>query len=270
MTADDPLTLSRLLAGLATSAAIALGARRAGALTGSGTLAAIAVGTTCVAAGWAWAALLILYFVVAAGWSRAGAEAKARLTSGVLAKGGERDATQVLANGGIFAVAALMASLSSPPLATLLAAAALGALAASSADTLATEVGTLLGGTPRSVIGWRAVPPGTSGGVTTAGTTAMIAGAALVAVAARAMGLTDSPGAVVAGGIAGAAIDSFAGALIQERRWCPACDLATERGIHDCGTATTRAGGLAWLDNDGVNLLATIAGAAVAAALSRL
>lgn len=261
--------LPQLLIALATAIPIALAALWAGALARSGALAATAIGAMSILAGWRWAGLLILYFVVTVACSRAGAATKTRRTSGVLAKSGPRDAMQVLANGGVFAAAALAASLAPPQMSPLLAAAALGALAASSADTLATEIGTLAGGTPRSVIGWRAVPAGTSGGVTTSGTVAMIAGAMLVAIAARAMGLDASAAAVTMGGIAGAVADSLAGALIQERRWCPACERATERAVHDCGSRTERAGGIARFDNDGVNLLATIVGAAVAAALSR-
>lgn len=262
--------LPRLIAGIAAAAVIAVAAHRAGTLTWSGAVAAAAIGAMGVAAGWPWAALLILYFVVAVAWSRAGADAKAERTSGVLAKGGRRDAAQVLANGGVFALAALVASLISPSTASVVAIAALGALAASSADTLATEVGTLAGGTPRSLIGWCAVPPGTSGGVTVAGTLAMIAGAVLIALAARAMALTEAVAAVVLGGVAGAVADSVLGAALQERRWCPQCQRATERSVHDCGTPTEFAGGIAWLDNDVVNLFATIVGAAVAAALSRI
>src|SRR5918997_262513 len=73
-----------------------------------------------------------------------GAE-KAQRTGDVVAKGGARDAFQVVANGGLFAVMALAAAALAPgsPLARTFAAAALGALAASAADTWATEIGSL-------------------------------------------------------------------------------------------------------------------------------
>jgi uncharacterized protein (TIGR00297 family) len=240
----------------------------AGALTVAGAGAAAVVGTLCMLAGWSWAALLILYFVVAVAFSKLGADAKARRTGGVVAKTGRRDAVQVLANGGVFALAAFLSSRWTAPNAGLLAAAAAGALAASAADTLATEIGTFIGGEPRSMIGWRPVATGTSGGVSVAGSLAMLGGALLVALAARAIGLTAHPIAVALGGVAGAVADSLLGALVQERRHCPHCDLATERRVHDCGTATVLAGGVAWLDNDLVNLCATLVGAMVAAVLA--
>jgi len=246
---------------------IAALAYAAGALTIAGAGAAAIVGALCLLAGWGWAALLILYFVVAVAFSKVGADAKERRTGGVVAKSGRRDAVQVLANGGAFALAAFLSSTGAPNT-DLLAAAAAGALAASAADTLATEIGTFIGGEPRSVIGWRAVPAGTSGGVSVAGSRAMIGGAILVALAARLMGLTPHLLAVALGGVAGALADSLLGGLVQARRRCPRCDLATERRVHDCGAITERAGGIAWLDNDLVNLCATLVGAVVAAALA--
>lgn len=239
-----------------------------GALSASGAAAAVVIGALCILAGWGWAGLLLLYFIVAVAFSRIGADAKAGRTGGVVAKAGRRDAIQVLANGGVFALAAFVSAHAAADLAPVIAAAAVGALAASAADTLATEIGTFVGGEPRSVIGWRVVPTGTSGGVTAAGSLAMVAGSLIVALAALGMGLTSHATAVALGGIAGAIADSLLGALVQERRHCPSCDLATERRVHDCGTATDLAGGVAWLDNDLVNLCATVAGAVVAGAVA--
>ena len=254
---------------LALSAAIPIAAlaMAVGALTMAGAVAATVIGALCILAGWGWAALLILYFVVAVAFSRLGASTKERRTSAVVAKAGGRDAIQVLANGGVFALAAFLSAHVSSTSAPVLAAAAAGALAASAADTLATEVGTLVGGEPHSITHWRAVPAGTSGGVTVAGSLAMIAGALLVAFAAVGMRLTPHLTAVALGGVAGAIADSLLGALVQERRRCPRCDVATERHVHDCGTVTEHTGGIARLDNDLVNLCATIVGSAVAAAL---
>jgi uncharacterized protein (TIGR00297 family) len=245
-------------------AALAFVAR---ALTLGGAVAAAAVGTLCILAGWSWAALLLVYFVVAVAFSRLGADAKERRTGGIVAKAGRRDAVQVVANGGVYALAAFGSAHAAGAPATLLAMAALGALAAASADTLATEIGTFVGGEPRSLIGWHRVPAGTSGGITLAGSAGMLAGALLVAGAARAMLPDAHVLAATAGGAAGALADSLLGALVQERRHCPQCECATERHVHDCGATTVHAGGVARLDNDLVNLCATIVGAAVAATL---
>jgi uncharacterized membrane protein len=52
--------------------------------------------------------------------------------------------------------------------------------------------------------------------------------------------------------------------MLQERRWCASCELSTERRIHDCGTTTIQKGGMPWMNNDAVNLFATVIGGAVA------
>jgi uncharacterized membrane protein len=96
----------------------------------------------------------------------------------------------------------------------------------------------------------------------------MVAGAVLVALAARWLGLTDALAAIAIAGCAGALADSLLGATLQERRWCDVCGRATERQVHDCGAATRRTGGIALVDNDAVNLAATLTGAAAAALLA--
>lgn len=260
--------LLRAVSGLLVAAAIALLARRAGSLSTSGALAATAIGGAAVAAGWRWGALLVLYFVVMTGLSRLGAAEKSRRTMGIVAKAGRRDAMQVIANGGVFALSALLVPFAGYPVSATLSIAALGALAASAADTAATEIGTLYGGTPHSFLTLEPVPPGTSGGVSLAGSLAMIGGAFFIALAAHVLSLTGAVFAVALGGTAGAMADSLIGASFQERRWCPTCHRATERAVHDCGSITTVAGGLRGLDNDVVNLVATLIGGAVAAALS--
>lgn len=143
-----------------------------------------------------------------------------------------------------------------------------GALAASAADTWSTEVGTLVGGEPRSIISGKRVPAGTSGGITAAGVLAAGAGAAFMALAAWLAGLTVPIHAVIAGGVAGAVADSLIGATIQERRWCDRCRAPTERMMHGCGANTTHSGGLAGMDNDAVNLACSCVGAVVALLMS--
>ena len=68
-----------------------------------------------------------------------------------------------------------------------------GAIAAATADTWSTEIGTVLGGTPRHLITTgREVPPGTSGGVTIAGTLSGLTGSVLAARVACMHGLGDA------------------------------------------------------------------------------
>ena len=262
------MTSVRLLAGLFVATLIAFAAYRAHSLSRSGALAAVGVGTLSIAAGWTWGALLVAFFVASTALSRWGAARKEAHTAGIVAKGGNRDAAQVLANGGVFALAAVLSLLAKPEWSGWPALGA-GALAAATSDTWATEIGTLVGAIPRSVLTGRRVPPGTSGGVTVAGTLGAVTGAAFIAAVVWLLGW--SPHIVRAaflGGLLGSTLDSVIGASLQARRWCDRCARATERAVHDCGTATRHAGGLAWLDNDAVNFLSAAAGGLLAMMLA--
>jgi uncharacterized protein (TIGR00297 family) len=254
----------RFLEGLVLAGAIAFLAHRFRSLTTSGAIAATLLGAIAVGAGWPWGVLLIAHFVAASVLSKIGAERKARRTASMVEKGSARDAVQVLANGGMFAIAAIGFLFFAPH---PWFAAAAGAIAASAADTWATEVGTLARRSPRSIRTLRIVPPGTSGGVSVPGSFAMLGGAAFIAAIAYAF---RSPpvtvGAIFLGGIAGALADTALGATLQERRRCIGCGEHTERKIHVCGSRTRRSGGIAGVDNDVVNFLATVVGSAVAIA----
>jgi uncharacterized protein (TIGR00297 family) len=257
----------RFLIGLVAAACVGAVAYRARALSGGGGAAAALIGTAAVAAGWDWAALLILYFVSSTLLSRVGRERKRQRTSGVIEKPGPRDSTQVMANGVVFLLAASFAAFGVLRLDLAMAAGA-GALAASAADTWATEVGTLVARTPRSILDGRPLAVGESGGVTLAGSLASIAGAAFIAVVAVGAGWPpDGAVAIVAGGVAGSAGDSILGRTLQERRWCDACGKATEMSLHQCGAVTRRVGGVGVIGNDAVNFLATAIGAIVAVSL---
>jgi uncharacterized protein (TIGR00297 family) len=169
---------------------------------------------------------------------------------------------QVVANGGAFVVAALSFAVAPHPVWLALGA---GALAAAAADTWATEIGTLAGGEPRALLTGAPVPPGTSGGVTFAGNLAAALGAVFIAGGAALLGWPRGMVfAIAVGGFAGAMLDSLIGAAIQARRWCDFCDRSTERLVHGCGTETRHVGGIHWLDNDAVNLVASVAGGLLA------
>jgi uncharacterized protein (TIGR00297 family) len=174
---------------------------------------------------------------------------------------------QVLANGALFAGAAL-AMIVQPDIRWI--ALGAGSLAASAADTWATEVGMLYGGQPRSILTWKTVPIGTSGGVSLFGSAAGVWGAAFDALVIVLLGWELQVASDVAvGGIAGALLDSVLGATVQARRWCPSCKRETERQIHNCGALTQRRRGLPWLDNDLVNFISSAGGGLLAALLAR-
>ena len=255
--------LVRAAAGAALATGITIAARLRHALTASGAVAGAVLGTLCAAAGWQWGILLVAFFLTGTALSRMGEARKNANTAGAAAKGGARDARQVLANGGVFGFFAVVSVLTGEWLSII---PAIGAIAASTSDTWATEIGTLYSRTARSVVTLRQVEAGTSGGVTGAGTLAAIAGAVFVAFVSIALNLPGmSISAALTGGIGGSMVDSILGATVQSRRWCAPCGRETERNVHTCGAMTEHRRGWKWLDNDGVNLLGSISGAALGA-----
>ncbi len=169
-----------------------------------------------------------------------------------------RNARQVLANGGVAAMAALLGSWS----------AAAGAIAAAAADTWATEIGAFSPLPPRLATSWRRVTRGTSGGITALGTLGGVAGATLIAGLAvwlAPRGVAPGFATLVSAGFAGMLADSLLGATLQGKYECPACDARFERGNTVCHEPVRLTTGWRWLDNDAVNFAATLVGAAVAA-----
>ncbi|MDQ2857270.1 MAG: DUF92 domain-containing protein [Candidatus Eremiobacteraeota bacterium] len=258
--------LSNFDIGVVAAVAIALTAYRTRSLSATGALAAIAVGTaTFGALAFPGAFVLLTFFISSLGFSRIGRERKRELLIDV-GKTSARDGTQVLANGGVAAVCALLALWVDARYAIAFA----GAFAAATADTWGTEIGALSRSGPRSILTLRPIAIGLSGGVTVLGTLAEVAGAATIGVVA--FGLTPhlaTVAAVAAGGVGGALLDSILGASLQSLRWCGQCRRATEREPHACGANTTPLRGLQWFGNDAVNFAATAAGAAIAVALAR-
>ncbi len=236
---------------------------RAGLLTSGGAITAAVIGSAAALAGLDWMALLLAFFVSSVLLGRMGRDTKRRRSDAVIEKSGPRDARQVLANGAIFGLGAAAAA--SGATSATVAAIALGALAAATADTWGTEIGMLSRQAPRSILTWAPLEPGMSGGVSWLGMIATAGGATTLALLALLLGwpVPVVAGAVV-GGITGAMADSLLGATLQQRRRSVRTGRATERLRDRDGTPTVLAGGLAWLDNDGVNLAATCIGAGTA------
>jgi uncharacterized protein (TIGR00297 family) len=239
------------LLALGLSLAIAAGGWATRALTRTGTAAATLIGSLILwRTGWPGMAALGAFFIGSSLISRLAPD---RSVTALDAKGSTRDAWQVMANGGAAALGAILSRSDDAALWVVTA-----SLAGAAADTWATSCGGWSRKSPRHILTWMPVPPGTSGGITVVGTAGALAGAATVGAAAAlsAGRLVLFPLSLVVG-MLGMTADSIIGAAWQGRFHCPACGLATERSVHRCGSPTTAAGGLAWLTNDGVNGLAT-------------
>lgn len=187
----------------------------------------------------------------------------------VAARSDRRDIWQVVANGGASTAISLFGRRPAWH------AAYVGSLAAVTGDTWATEIGSRFGGQPRHIIRWTPIPTGISGGVSLPGTVASAAGGALIGLLAgiKGRGLQRKRRQMafvgLAAGTAGSLIDSLVGATLQERRWCDACEMATERETHSCGGRTRHVGGVQGITNDTVNLICSLSGALAGGIIER-
>ena len=170
-----------LLSGLIGSSIIAIVALRLKSLSSSGALAAIGVGTIlCLTSSTAWFGTLIIFFISSSVLSRWRKRDKQQ-TDSTYEKGSRRDAGQVLANGGIAALLCVGHAVL-PHHAWWYA--FVGVMATVTADTWATEVGSLSRLEPRFILSLRRVPRGTSGAVSLLGSLAAAAGAFVIGAAA--------------------------------------------------------------------------------------
>ncbi len=270
------LNLLDFLAGFVLSGFLSLFFESGSALTFGGRLAAVLLGTVIYGfAGWPWLLVVIAFFVSSNFLSSYKLSRKSAINKEKFEKYGARDFWQVLANGGVSAVLAVVHFVYP---ADWVFAAFIGVIAFANADTWATELGILSEKKPRLLTNWKEVETGTSGAVSWIGSLAALAGALFIGVIAvlalpyaPVLAAKFSPGiiliAALAGGVAGAFADSALGASVQAIRFCPKCKKETERATHSCGTRTSHLRGLEFLDNDAVNLLGSIVAGGVAAFL---
>mgnify|MGYP001146459376 CR=1 FL=1 len=258
-----------LVGGFLLSLAISAVAYRGRSLSRSGVLGAIVVGTiTFGLGGWRWGLLLIAFFLLASLLSHYRRGQKQALAE-KFAKGHRRDLGQVLANGGLGALLAILYFFRPND---LIFSAFLGSMAAVSADTWATELGVLSPSPPRLLTTGKVVPVGTSGGVTLWGIMASIAGALTMGGVAW---LLLAPGRAAtsilllasSSGFLGSLFDSLLGATLQGIYLCPRCRVETERAFHRCGCQATHIRGWRWFNNDLVNFASSLLGAIVASFL---
>lgn len=236
-----------------------------GSLSKSGVAGALLVGTlTFGLGGWFWGLLLAVFFISSSLLSHF-KETEKREAAEKFEKGHRRDMGQALANGGVGALIALLNALIPSPAWYFM---FTGAMATVTADTWATELGTLSQSPPRLITTGEAVEVGTSGGISLLGTAVSSVAGLIIGLAAALLGRKKAVwqfaavGAV--SGLCGSLFDSLLGATVQQIFYCDTCQKDTERKLHKCGTETRQIRGYAWLNNDMVNLLASLMGGLVA------
>jgi len=239
------------------------------ALDGRGFLASVAVGySILLGGGLGWFIIIAVFFTLGISFTWYKYEYKKRL-GGAQEKGGARNWPNILANGGVASMFAVGGYLSPNPAFAIL---FLGSISTAAADTVATELGLLSKSLPKLITHpRRTVSPGTSGGVSALGFGGAILASAVIGTMGFILGVVRNPVLVIlaclAGGLGGSIFDSLLGASLQRKGYCLICLKPTE-ALHHCGEPTQKTGGVAFIENNIVNLLATIVGsiAALAAA----
>jgi uncharacterized protein (TIGR00297 family) len=235
------------------------------AIDGRGFLASVVVGFAVIyGGGLPWFVIVAVFFSlgVAVTWYKYGYKKK---LGSAQEKGGARNWPNILANGGfasIFAVCSFFRP------GSVFAALFLGSISAAAADTTATELGLLSERQPRLITHpAREVPPGTSGGVSPLGFVGALLASLVIGGMALVLGVMGASLQAVAlcvvGGVVGAVVDSLLGASVQRKGFCKVCLRQTE-AIRHCGEKTSMTGGVSFIENNMVNVLATAAGAASA------
>ncbi len=184
-----------------------------------------------------WFLLLLAFYLLGGGFTRYGYACKKKL--GIAqSKEGRRGYKNVYSNSLVPLAMAICYGIYGKEFFIY---AFIASVATANGDTLASEIGETSKSKPRMITNFKVTEPGVDGGVTPLGEAASIAGATIIGLLATGTGMTGPLGIVagIVGGFLGTNFDSFLGATLQRR------------GI---------------LSNNGVNLFATLFGAAVGVA----
>ncbi|MCL2688182.1 MAG: TIGR00297 family protein [Methanobrevibacter sp.] len=195
-----------------------------------GTLAMVIMGIIIIfSAGISWLILILLFLVLSLIATRHSKYYKENL--GIYE--GKRTAKNVISNGVVAFIMAAFGGYYLPFVGGFI-----GAIATATADTLASEIG--IHQEPRLITSMKKVPSGTDGAVSVLGTVVGIFGAAIIGLTAFLLGIIDNPllalKIAVVSGTVGCFMDSILGAVFERRNL---------------------------INNEHVNLLATITGAVV-------
>lgn len=262
--------LVRLGLALFLSVSVIVIAMRRGSLSRSGAAAALPIGTLVLGLGGAaWGVLLGLFFISSSVLSHFKEDTK-KVLSEKFAKGHQRDFGQVLANGGLGAFLALLSILKPSPVWFAL---FVGVTATVTADTWATELGTLNRTAPRLITTGKRVPIGTSGGVTLFGTGVSLLGGLLIGAAADFLGPFATGMMTILGGVSGlcgSLADSFLGATVQGVYYSDRQEKETEKRFDQTGAPNRLLRGFPWITNDLVNLIASCCGGIVSLIIYRV
>ncbi|XP_072309949.1 transmembrane protein 19 [Eucyclogobius newberryi] len=273
----QPVSPWRWLFSILVPLALTIRAVKRGSLDWSGALGALLVGFALTMANYSFFSSLLAFFITSSKLTRWGGAEKKKIDA-EYKEGGQRNWVQVFCNGGVPTELALLYMIEVGPgeipidfgkqyTASWMCLSLLGALACSSGDTWASEVGPVLSKSkPRLITTWEEVPTGTNGGVTPIGLVASFCGGLAVGAAyfvtqllfVDDLHLADPQWPVlVYGGVAGllgSMLDSFLGANMQYSGF----DSSIGKVVSYESATTRHICGKPILDNNAVNLFSSV------------
>jgi uncharacterized protein (TIGR00297 family) len=263
------MNLMQIAIGIGFSVIISLIAYKLKALSMSGAIGALIVGSIIFGlSGLIFAVPLLFFFITGSLLSRLENESKQQSLK-ILAKPGPRTMGQVFANSGPAIVFAIAYAVKGNPIWFI---GYLASLCESAADTWATEIGTLSKSAPISIITLKPMIPGQSGAISFWGTISSVTGAfltmAITFAAANAIGPLPSWPiqmwlAAAYAGVIGSLIDSVLGGTLQAVYKCDICGKTIEEKIH-CDKLASKIRGIGFINNDVVNFISSFLAAILA------
>ncbi|ALS01629.1 hypothetical protein ATZ33_09680 [Enterococcus silesiacus] len=257
------ILLYKLLLGFIVGSVIAMLSYITHFVTKSGALALIFVATIICGFGpWPTWGLIIIFFTSSGCIHLAKKMMNITKVESVTAKGHARDAWQVFAHSLPAIISLILFYYTKKPLFLI---GYVSAIAGATADTFGSEIGILSKKVPRSIVSFKPIEPGLSGGISILGSVASLLGSLLISLSFwlfyswyHASVLPISLIVIVPFicGIVTSLVDSLLGATLQVTYRCSICGKLTEQRYHHL-QQTKQIHGISWLSNDWVNFFSS-------------
>ena len=258
---------NQLLLGFILSLLISITSNRLKLLTKSGSLAVFILAFLIFGfGGWKWTIPVLSFFIASSLLTKIREKTNPSVNV-YFEKSGTRDFYQVAANGGIGGVLVVLNYFLPDKIWFYTYS---GIIASACADTWATEIGTLTKIDTYSIINFKKVEPGTSGGISAAGLSGALLGAFFISLISAFWidnNQIDFILLIILAGFTASIFDSFLGGTLQAQYRCQECERIVDKKIH-CGKESVRYRGISFINNDFVNLAAGILGGIIVFSLT--
>lgn len=244
--------MENILLGLLLSSVISILAYYKKSLNKSGLISAIIIGTLIYTFGTYIIFTLLMFFFITS----------SMITKDKSSKIEGRNYIQVLANGFTPMFFSILYYIFKDNIYLVLAATS---IAATTSDTWASELGKYSKGSTRSILSFKEIPKGESGGVSLLGTISSIMGSLLIGLlfvvlvessSITILNLSSYGGLIVVTGFLGNVIDSYLGIIVQEKYFDENLNKIIELNFDR--NIMKRTSGIKYINNDVVNILSSL------------